>query len=186
MLGGQMDKKLVCPCGLTCCDCMYYKKEIYEAALKLMNLIVDSKLDIFLEACSNEKTIAAIGEHLDLDRSTLHTKLVEKYGVFKEMPTFMNVLEGIIKMQCKITCREARGCSSGGDTIKCKALKCLESKNYEGCWQCGEFENCEKLQFLKMSYGFVINENLRIVREKGEEGVKPRGSQYYAWQRKLV
>ena len=164
---------------------MFYKNEIYEAAFRLKKLITDSRLDIFLEACSNEKTIAAMGEHLDLDKNAIQTKLSGKYGIFKEMPIFMSVLEGIVKIHCKTTCREARGCSSGGDIIKCTALKCLELKKYDGCWQCSEFEDCAKLKFLKMSYGFVINENLTIVREKGEEEVKSRGSQYYAWQRKL-
>jgi hypothetical protein len=28
-----MEKNLVCPCGLTCCDCLFYKSEIYDAAL---------------------------------------------------------------------------------------------------------------------------------------------------------
>ncbi|UJX39246.1 DUF3795 domain-containing protein [Desulfovibrio sp. JY] len=180
-----MDKKLVCPCGLTCCDCMFYKDEIYDAALKLKNLIVDSRLDFFLKACSDEKTLAAMGEHLDLGRGSTQIELSEKYGIFKEIPTFMNVLEGIIKIQCKTPCRESRGCSAGGDTIKCTALKCLESKKYDGCWQCGEYEDCEKLKFLKMSYGFVINENLTTIKEEGEEKVRSHGSQYYAWQRKL-
>lgn len=179
-----MDKKLVCPCGLTCCDCMFYQEEIYDAALKLKNLIVGSKLDFFLKACSDEKTISAMGEHLGLDEDSIQTKLSEKYSIFKEIPTFMNVLEGIIKIQCKTPCRESRGCSAGGDTIQCTALKCLESKRYDGCWQCGEYEDCDKLKFLKMSYGFVIDENLTTIKETGEEKVTSRGSQYYAWQRK--
>jgi len=163
----------------------FIKKEIYEAASRLKKLITDSKLDIFLKACSNEKTVEAMGKHLGLERNEIQTSLSEKYSVFKEMPIFMNVLEGIANMECKITCREARGCSAGGNTIKCTALKCLELKKYDGCWQCEEYEDCEKLKFLKMSYGFVINENLTTIKEKGEEEVKSHGSQYYAWQRKL-
>lgn len=180
-----MDKKLVCPCGLTCCDCMFYKKDIYETAAKLKQLLVDSKLDVFLTLCSNEKTIDAMRAHLESDNATAHSKLSDRLGLFKDMPAFMKVLDGISNIQCKTTCREAGGCSTGGETAKCKALKCLESKKYDGCWQCGEFEDCEKLQFLRMSYGHVINENLNIIKEKGAEEVPSRGTQYYAWQRKL-
>ena len=34
--GVNMDKKLVCPCGLTCCDCLFYKKEIYDYYMGFM------------------------------------------------------------------------------------------------------------------------------------------------------
>lgn len=47
-----MDKKLVCPCGLTCCDCLFYKTEIYETAKKLRKLIIEHELDKFLNILS--------------------------------------------------------------------------------------------------------------------------------------
>ena len=30
-----MEKKFVCPGGLACCDCLFYKPEIYDTAKKL-------------------------------------------------------------------------------------------------------------------------------------------------------
>lgn len=181
-----MDKNLVCPCGLTCCDCMFFfKKEVYEAAYKLKELIEEQQLDKFLTICSKENTWTAMGKHLDLDENLIEEKLGKKFNVFKEMPTFMNVLDGIIKIQCKATCQEADGCSNGGETKQCKALKCLKSKNYDGCWQCAEYENCDKLKFLKLSYGYVIEDNLKIIKENGVEAVKSRGNKYYEWQRRM-
>lgn len=179
-----MDKKLVCPCGLICCDCLFYKSEIYETAHKLKELIKERELDKFLTICSNRKSWEAMGEHLDLSEDQNYSRIGKLFDVFKQMPVFMNVLDSIIKLQCKTTCQEIGGCSVGGNTHECRALKCMKSKEYDGCWQCIEFENCDKLKFLKNSYGYVIEDNLKTIKEKGIEAVKSRGNKYYTWQRK--
>lgn len=179
-----MDKRFVCPCGLTCCNCLFYKNEIYETALKLQELIKENGLDRFLKGCSNKNGWEAMGEHLDLDKNQLWDIVGKRFDVFKKMPEFMNILDSIIRLQCKTTCKEAGGCSIGGNTHECKALKCINSKEYDGCWQCSEFENCDKLRFLKNGYGYVIEDNLKTIREQGYEAVKSRGNKYYAWQRK--
>lgn len=179
-----MDRKLVCPCGLTCCDCLFYKEEIYETASKLKELIEQHQLDKFLKICSNNKNWEVMGDHLGLDEDQLWYGIGKHFDVFKKLPEFMNVLNHIISLQCKTTCQEAGGCSIGGNLHECKALECIRSKKYDGCWQCSEFESCDKLTFLKNGYGYVIAENLRTVKEKGIEAVESRGNKYYAWQRK--
>lgn len=177
-----MDKKLVCPCGLTCCDCLFYKSEIYETAYKLKELIKEHELDKFLTILS--KNWRAMEDLLELSEDQLSEGIGKQFEVFKQIQEFMNVLDGIVKLQCKTTCREMGGCSFGGNTHECKALKCIKSKKYDGCWQCSEFENCDKLKFLKNGYGYVIEDNLKTIKEKGFEAVKSRGNKYYAWQRK--
>lgn len=181
---GVMDKKLVCPCGLTCCDCLFYKSEIYEAAYTLKELLTKHKMDKFLSMCSNNKNSEALAKHLDLNEDEIWKGVGKHFDVFKQMPVFMEVLDGIIKLQCKTTCQEVGGCSVGGNTHECRAIKCLKGKGYEGCWQCSEFEKCDNLTFLKNSYGYVIEDNLKIIKEKGFDAVKSRGNKYYAWQRK--
>jgi hypothetical protein len=180
-----MEKKLVCPCGLTCCDCLYYKSEIYEAANKLKELIREHELDTFLTRCSNKKTWMMIGEHLGLSENQMWDGIGKQFDVFKQIPEFMHVLDGIIKLQCKTTCQEAGGCSVGGNKHECKALKCIKSRGYDGCWHCSELEDCDKLKFLKNSYGYVIEDNLKTIKDKGVEAVKSRGDKYYEWQRKI-
>lgn len=179
-----MEKSLVCPCGLTCCDCLFYKKEIYETAHKLKELIVENELDRFLIGNSSEKAWKLLGAHMDLDENQIWDRIGSQFDVFKQMPVFMNVLNGIIKLQCNTTCQESSGCSIGGNTHECKALKCIKSKGYNGCWECKDFENCDKLIFLKHGYGNVIEENLTTIKEKGTDAVKSRGNKYYAFQRK--
>lgn len=180
-----MDKNLVCPCGLTCCDCLYYKKEIYETARKLQELIQEHNLDRFLISCSKRNTWTSLGEHLGLSNEQVWDGIGKNFDVFKQVPDFMRVLDGIINLQCKNTCQEVGGCSVNGNRHECKALKCIKSKGYDGCWQCSEFEQCDNLKFLKISYGRTIEENLKIIKERGVEAVESRGNKYYEWQRKM-
>jgi hypothetical protein len=179
-----MDEKLVCPCGLTCCDCLFYKSEIYEAAQKLRDLIKINDLDVFFNNFSNRKNWELIAIEMHLSDDQAWEKVGQYFDRFKEMTTFMNILDGIINVQCKATCQEKGGCSAGGSTHQCNTVRCVKSKGYNGCWQCDEFENCDKLKFLKNRYGFIIEENLRTAKEKGVEAVKSHGNRYYAWQRR--
>ena len=175
-----MDSKLVCPCGLTCCDCLFYKSEIYETARKLKEVIKASQLDTFLNLIMENKGWNGIAKYLGQDGS----EIGQYFESFKKMADFFNVLDGIIKLQCKTTCQESGGCSLGGVTHECEALKCIRSKRYDGCWDCAEVGSCEKLTFLKRNYGETIEGNLRIIKDEGMEAVKSRGNKYYAWQRK--
>lgn len=179
-----MDEKLVCPCGLTCCDCLFYKNEIYETARKLSDLIKLNDLDSFFKMLSNRKNWEAIAAEMQLSADQVWEKMGQYFDRFKDMATFMNILDGIIKLQCKTTCQETGGCSVGWSTHQCDALKCVKFKGYHGCWQCNEFERCDKLKFVKRQYGFVIEENLKTAKEKGVAAVKSHGNKYYAWQRK--
>jgi len=176
-----MDEKFVCPCGLICCDCLAYKPEIYQAAKEFQNLIKANNFDEFLSHCSNEKSWEPMSTHLGL---TEQDEISNMFSPFKKMTFFMEILDGIINFQCKTTCKEGGGCSMGNKTRECIALKCIKSKNLNGCWECNEFIDCGKLDFLKKGYGSVIEENLVTIKEKGVESVKSRGNKYYSWQRK--
>jgi electron transport complex protein RnfB len=136
-----MDRTLVCPCGLTCCDCLFHRKEIYEAARHLRNVLSSSQLDTFLRLIVQNEGWKGIAAHLGQSSSTIK----QHFESLAEMPTFLHVLDGIIDLQCKTTCRESGGCSIGGVTRTCEALTCVEEKDLEGCWQCGDFRDCAKM-----------------------------------------
>lgn len=179
-----MERRLICPCGLTCCDCLFYKTEIYDAAKRLRDLIKKDEFDYFLNVLSNKRVGEALGKHFMLSENESWDKLGKCLDIFKQMPEFMNVLNGIIELQCTDTCQDVGGCSMAGNTKECIALKCVKSRGFEGCWKCEELENCDKLNLLKTNYGYVIEDNLRIIKEKGIDAVQSRGNQYYAWQRR--
>jgi hypothetical protein len=159
---------------------LFYKEEIYQTARKLKEVIRISQLDKFLNLIVKNRGWNGIANHLGQDSSAIE----KHFRSFDKLPAFMEVLEGIINLQCKTTCQESGGCSIGGVTHKCEALKCINEKGFEGCWQCGEFKNCEKLSFLRKNYGETIDGNLEIIKNEGVEAVKSRGNEYYAWQRR--
>ena len=110
----------------------------------------------------------------------------KQFKQFEKISNFLEVLDGIINLQCKNTCQETGGCSIGGVTHECEALRCINKNGFDGCWQCEKMEICEKLSFLRNNYGKTINENLKIIKNHGLDAVKSRGNEYYAWQRRSI
>jgi hypothetical protein len=176
-----MEKKYMCACGLICCDCMFYKEEIYEAAINLKNVINQTKVNVFLSILSKEELNTTLATHLGVDKQEFYSN----FKPFARFPEFMEVLDSLINIQCKQTCPESGGCSMCGTTKACVVIKCVKEKRLNGCWECNERENCDKLLFVKMSYGKTIDENFRIINEKGIEAVPSRGDDYYEWQRRM-
>ncbi|HEX2947280.1 MAG TPA: DUF3795 domain-containing protein [Clostridia bacterium] len=167
-----MDEKLIAPCGMTCCDCLFRQERIYETA----------------------KSFKAAINELEYDKFLLHFSRtnIPFFNEFKRFPQFLELLDKIIALQCENVCMEARGCSVpsadkvfGGivkATHKCDVLLCIESKGYEGCWNCDELEECEKKKLFRSTYGNVPVENCKIIRDKGKAAVEPRENKYYIWQ----
>jgi hypothetical protein len=73
-------------------------------------------------------------------------------------------LGDMVKLRCK------RGCRDGGGNPYCKIRKCCERKSYVGCWECDDFETCEKLAELESAHGTAVIRNIRRIRRKGLEG----------------
>jgi len=176
-----MEKKYLCPCGLICSDCMFYTKEIYETASKLRRQIDETRIDVFLSILGKEEVSAVMADHLCTDKNELNAH----FKAFGKLQDFMEVLDSLINIRCEKTCRESSGCSMCGTTKKCVTIRCVEEKGLNGCWECRERENCDKLSFQRMSYGKTIEENFKIINEKGVEAVVSRGDDYYEWQRKI-
>lgn len=82
---------------------------------------------------------------------------------FKDYDACYGVLGAMVKLRCKPGCRKGRGphCTPGMCSIK---------NGYEGCWECGEFEDCKKLKFLEGVHGDAHLKNLRIIKKKGVDG----------------
>jgi hypothetical protein len=177
-----MESKYVSACGLTCCDCLFYKTEFFQAARTMKMLIDEYRFDVFFNSLSKRETSGAIASHLRRNGAQLE----DMFRVFEHIPDFVKVLEGIIAIECKHTCREENGCSIGGTPHQCAALECVKSKGLEGCWKCTEFKTCDKLAFQKKAYGKTVTENLAHLERVGANSLRPRGNQYYEWQRKMI
>jgi hypothetical protein len=124
-------------CGLDCDSCFNYKGEIADMARDLRKKLREEKFDR-----------VSVG--------------LSKY--FKELTNYQQcytVLGAMVRLRCK------RGCRTGGGNPGCKVRTCCQRKNIEGCWECGEFETCSKLDFLKPIHDDEHLKNLRKIKKQG-------------------
>jgi hypothetical protein len=134
-------KDLIAYCGLYCGDCFGYQGKIADLARDLRKELRKAKF---------AQTAESMAE-------------VPFFAVFKNYPQCYEVLGAMVKFRCKNTCR------GGGGPPFCKMRKCCQKKGIEGCWECTEFETCQKLDFLKQNHGDAHLKNLKIISKKGTE-----------------
>jgi len=80
---------------------------------------------------------------------------------FKHYKECYEVLGAMVRLRCKKACR------GGGGPPFCKIRKCCQKKNIVGCWECEEFETCEKLDFLKPVHKDAHLKNLGKIKSRG-------------------
>ena len=153
----EEDKNLIAYCGLYCGDCIGYKGKAADLARDLRKELRETKFDKTAEYLST----------------------MSFFAVYKNYKQCYEVLGALVKFRCK------RSCKGGGGPPFCKMRKCCQKKEIEGCWECNEFEKCEKLDFLKPNHGDAHIKNLRIIKKKGiDEFLK--GKKYWYSKEKGV
>jgi len=95
----------------------------------------------------------------------------------KHYEEFCKVLDIIISLGCDTPCR------LGGDGClqACEIKSCVQSKKLEGCWECGEFEECSKFEFLMPIHGDAAKENLRKIKKYGLSKWVEHREKFYPW-----
>ena len=136
---GEKDENLIAYCGIYCGDCFAYKGKIADLARDLRKELRQEKFAKTAESLSNEPF----------------------FETFKNYGQCYEVLGEMVKFRCK------RACKGGGGPPFCKMRKCCQKKDIEGCWQCDEFETCEKLDFLKPNHEDAHLKNLRKIKKVG-------------------
>ena len=94
---------------------------------------------------------------------------------FKEFQHYKEcyaVLGAMVRLRCK------SGCRGGGGNPFCAIRKCCQKKGIDGCWQCNEFETCEKLELQKPIHGEAHVKNLKKIRKTGTAGFV-QGKRYW-------
>jgi hypothetical protein len=134
-------RELIAYCGLYCGDCLAYQGKIADLARDLRKELRQAKFTRTAEALASESF----------------------FQVFKDYPQCYEVLGAMVKFRCKRTCR------GGGGPPFCKMRKCSQKKGIEGCWECDDFETCDKLSFLTPSHADAHIKNLRLLKKSGEE-----------------
>ena len=133
------EKDLVAYCGLHCGDCFGYQGKIADLARDLRKELRQTKFDRTAESLSTNSFFA----------------------VFKNYQQCYEVLGALVKFRCH------KACKGGSGPPFCKMRKCCQKKGVDGCWQCDEFETCEKLDYLKQFHDDAHLKNLRILQKQG-------------------
>jgi len=133
------EKELTGYCGLYCGDCIRYKCRASDLAIELLNEIDNHHFR----------------EYANVKRN--HTKEFENF----------DLLIASLKAIAGISC--VTPCGAGGDGCggACKIIKCVKEMNLNGCWECNDFEVCEKLDFLIPFHGDSIISNLKKIKKYG-------------------
>jgi hypothetical protein len=98
-----------------------------------------------------------------LDKHADFMSTISFFEALKDYRQCYEVLGVLVKLRCK------KACKGNGGPPFCKIRKCCQKKSIEGCWECNEFETCEKLDFLKSLHGEAHIKNLRALKKKGVE-----------------
>ena len=133
------NKNLIGFCGLYCGDCFGYQGRIADLAVELRRELRQSKFEKTAEALST----------------------ISFFQTFKNYRECYDVLGALVKLRCK------KACKGGGGPPFCKIRKCCQRKGIDGCWQCDEFETCDKLDFLRPVHGDAHLRNLRKIKQRG-------------------
>ncbi|MEW6574512.1 MAG: DUF3795 domain-containing protein [Bacillota bacterium] len=126
-------------CGLYCAECLNYKGKVADLARDLRKELRDYRFEKTAELLSS----------------------FSFFKIFKKYNDCYEVLGSMVKLRCK------NGCRNGGGNPSCKIRLCCKKKEIKGCWECSEFENCKKLDFLKTNHGCAHVKNLQIISKKG-------------------
>ena len=137
----KKDTELIAYCGLYCGDCHGHQQKIPDLARDLRKELRQTKYKKFADVISENNFGKA----------------------FKGYDTCYEVLGAMVRFRCH------KGCRKGGGPPFCKIRKCCEKNGYEGCWECSDFETCEKLKFLDAVHDDGHLKNLRRIKKKGTE-----------------
>jgi len=152
----QTVRELTAYCGLYCGDCLRYQNRYSEMARDLKQELVRANFPPYAEA---------------------------KREASKDLPDFpacLETLDQLAALQCEQGCRVGGGCAA----FPCEIYRCCREKEFEGCWQCAEFEDCDKFEFLRPYHGDAPKANLRKIRALGLDSWAVERVKCYIWDGK--
>ena len=143
-------------CGLYCGECPNHTGVIADQARDLRKTLRIYRFDKTAELLSS----------------------ISFFQEFKKYDDCYKVLGAMVKMRCSRTCR------NGGANPSCKIRICAKKKKLLGCWECGDFETCTKLQYLCTNHGVAHIKNLRILKKKGVDAFEAGEKHWYVTPQK--
>jgi hypothetical protein len=98
----------------------------------------------------------------------------------KDYDEFFAELIFMTGLKCPMACRERKD-----DNIACEVRECCISKGFYACYECSDFEMCDKLRVLMdgLHYNSII-ENLRDIKAMGLKEWNLNGKRHHYWDKK--
>lgn len=124
-------------CGLDCSTCFAHTGKIADMARDLRKELRQTHFEKIAESLS----------------------AIPFFKAYQNYTQCYEVLGAMVKFRC------GRVCRNGGGNPSCKMRKCCQKKGFEGCWECSDFETCEKLDFLNTGHGDEHRRNLRKLKQ---------------------
>jgi hypothetical protein len=147
------EKELTGYCGLYCGDCIRYQSRASELADELL-------------------------DEIDKNNFTEYAKIKGAHKKeFENFESFISLLKAISEINCEIPC----GLGGDGCGGTCEIIKCVKARGFLGCWECNDFEECDKFDFLKPFHGDAPLKNLRIIKELGIDNWAKHREKCYPW-----
>ncbi len=150
MTGASPD--LIAICGLYCGDCPRLRSRAADLAARLRAELEERR---FAEYVRVKKEFAT---------------------EFRDYPAFLDVLQGVIDLNCPSGCR-AGGCPG----LECAIRACCLDRGLGGCWECDGLDECDQFDFLTPFHGDLVRRNLRPIRELGPRAWLERRPPFYVW-----
>jgi len=149
----DQDTELTAFCGLYCGDCLRYKSKAADLGLELLTELKNINFENYVKV--KKSSVKELEHYYEMIRA----------------------IEAINRLNCNTPCR------LGGDGCNkpCKITKCVSSKNLNGCWECSEFEECNKFDFLKPFHGDGPQKNLKKIKKYGLSNWSPHREKMYTW-----
>ena len=147
------NSQLTAYCGIYCGDCIRFKCRASDLSDSLLD---ELQRNHFLE-------YAEVKKH--------HTKEFEQFN------NIFPLLKAISQIRCEIPC----GAGGDGCAGSCQIISCVKTRNIDGCWECPDYDKCEKLEFLLPFHGDSIKKNLRLIAKYGIDEWVTFRDKCYPW-----
>jgi hypothetical protein len=149
------DADLTGYCGLYCGDCIRFRSRAADLANDLVKELDKTQFS---------------------DYARVKQSQIPEFEYYEPM---VKLLVRISELRCEVPCR------LGGDGCvgSCHIVKCVKDKSFEGCWECPEYETCERLRFLKPFHGDTPLRNLGRIKEFGMAAWAKHRGKCYPWQK---
>ena len=95
----------------------------------------------------------------------------------KEYDRLQEMLGFVSGLKCPKICRERKD-----DSTSCEIRKCCIDKGFYACYECDDFETCDKLKtFMKGLHSDSCVKNLKAIKEMGLEDWITKGKRHHYW-----